>query len=124
MVVCEQEQDLIRGTPEVIDHSHPAALATFSPRDSPTEFSASRRTNDDVTGGRADQQVFLHPLIILTLKECGDEFRKHRRLDEGDILIQREVDIGPDETLGDVYFKKIFPAGVDSVLAIASSPSR
>lgn len=39
-------------------------------------------------------------------------------LDEGDILIQREVDIGPDETLGDVYFKKIFPAGVDSVLDV------
>jgi methionyl-tRNA formyltransferase len=39
-------------------------------------------------------------------------------LDEGDILIQQEVDIGPDETLGDVYFKKIFPAGVDSVLDV------
>ncbi len=39
-------------------------------------------------------------------------------LDEGDILLQREVDIGPDETLGDVYFKKIFPAGVDSVLDV------
>ncbi|MEM7747764.1 MAG: methionyl-tRNA formyltransferase [Pseudomonadota bacterium] len=39
-------------------------------------------------------------------------------LDEGDILLQREMDIGPDETLGDVYFKKIFPAGVDSVLDV------
>ncbi|MGI9424555.1 MAG: methionyl-tRNA formyltransferase [Hyphomicrobiaceae bacterium] len=39
-------------------------------------------------------------------------------LDEGDILLQREVDIGPDETLGDVYFKKIFPAGVDSTLDV------
>ncbi len=39
-------------------------------------------------------------------------------LDEGDILIQREVDIGPDETLGDVYFKKIFPLGVASVLDV------
>ena len=36
-------------------------------------------------------------------------------LDEGDVLLQREVEIGPDDTLGDVYFKKIFPAGVDSV---------
>ena len=42
-------------------------------------------------------------------------------LDEGDILIQREVDIGPDETLGDVYFKKIFPAGVDSVLDVVDA---
>ena len=42
-------------------------------------------------------------------------------LDEGDILIQREVDIGPDDTLGDVYFKKIFPAGVDSVLDVVDA---
>lgn len=40
-------------------------------------------------------------------------------LDEGDILLQREVEIGPDDTLGDVYFRKIFPAGVDSVLEVA-----
>ncbi|MEL6220325.1 MAG: methionyl-tRNA formyltransferase, partial [Pseudomonadota bacterium] len=50
-------------------------------------------------------------------------------LDEGDILLQWECDIGPDETLGDVYFKKIFPAGVDSVLEVcdlfrAGSPPR
>lgn len=37
-------------------------------------------------------------------------------LDEGEILLQKEVDIGPDDTLGDVYFKKIFPLGVDAVL--------
>ena len=37
-------------------------------------------------------------------------------LDEGEILLQKEVDIGPDDTLGDVYFKKIFPLGVESVL--------
>ncbi len=37
-------------------------------------------------------------------------------LDEGDILLQREVEIGPDETLGDVYFKKIFPLGVETTL--------
>lgn len=42
-------------------------------------------------------------------------------LDEGDILIQREVDIGPDDTLGDVYFKKIFPAAVDSVLDVVEA---
>lgn len=39
-------------------------------------------------------------------------------LDEGDILLQKEVDIGPDDTLGDVYFKKVFPLGVDSVLEV------
>ena len=39
-------------------------------------------------------------------------------LDEGDILFQREVEIGPDDTLGDIYFKKIFPAASASVLEV------
>jgi methionyl-tRNA formyltransferase len=37
-------------------------------------------------------------------------------LDEGDILLQREVDVGPDDTLGTVYFKKIFPLGIEATL--------
>lgn len=37
-------------------------------------------------------------------------------LDEGDILMQKECDIGPDETLGDVYFKKLYPMGVDAMI--------
>jgi len=37
-------------------------------------------------------------------------------LDEGEILLQKEVDIGPDDTLGTVYFKQIFPLGVASML--------
>ena len=37
-------------------------------------------------------------------------------LDEGPILMQKTVDIGPDETLGDVYFKKLFPLGVDAMM--------
>ncbi len=37
-------------------------------------------------------------------------------LDEGPILLQKEVDIGPDETLGDVYFKKLFPLGVEAMI--------
>ncbi len=37
-------------------------------------------------------------------------------LDEGDILLQKEVDITPDDTLGSVYFDKIFPLGVEIVL--------
>ncbi|HRD74811.1 MAG TPA: methionyl-tRNA formyltransferase, partial [Hyphomicrobiaceae bacterium] len=37
-------------------------------------------------------------------------------LDEGPILLQKTVDIGPDETLGDVYFKKLFPIGVDAMI--------
>jgi methionyl-tRNA formyltransferase len=37
-------------------------------------------------------------------------------LDEGPILIQKSVEVGPDETLGDVYFKKLFPMGVDAMI--------
>ena len=36
--------------------------------------------------------------------------------DEGPILMQKQCDIGPDETLGDVYFKKLFPMGVDAMI--------
>ena len=37
-------------------------------------------------------------------------------LDTGPILLQKEVDIGPDETMGEVYFNKLFPLGVQSML--------
>lgn len=37
-------------------------------------------------------------------------------LDEGPILLQKSVEIGADETIGDVYFKKLFPMGVDAML--------
>ena len=37
-------------------------------------------------------------------------------LDEGEILLQKEVEIGPDDTLGTVYFKKIFQLGIDAML--------
>ncbi len=36
-------------------------------------------------------------------------------LDEGDILLQRACPIGPDDTLGDVYFKSIYPAAIASL---------
>jgi methionyl-tRNA formyltransferase len=37
-------------------------------------------------------------------------------LDEGAILLQKEVEITDDDTLGTVYFDKIFPLGVQAVL--------
>jgi methionyl-tRNA formyltransferase len=37
-------------------------------------------------------------------------------LDEGPILMQKFCGIGPDETLADIYFKKLFPMGVDAML--------
>lgn len=39
-------------------------------------------------------------------------------LDEGDVLLQWECEIGPDDTVVDLYFKKIYPAAVDSVLEV------
>jgi methionyl-tRNA formyltransferase len=33
-------------------------------------------------------------------------------LDEGPIILQKETPIGPDDTLGSVYFDRLFPLGV------------
>ena len=43
-------------------------------------------------------------------------FWPNEGLDEGPVLLQKTVEIGPDETLGDVYFKKLFPMGVDAMM--------
>lgn len=37
-------------------------------------------------------------------------------LDTGPILMQKEVEIGPDDTLGTVYFDKLFPLGVEAIV--------
>jgi len=37
-------------------------------------------------------------------------------IDTGDLLLQKHVDIGPDETTGAVYFNKLFPLGVEAIL--------
>jgi methionyl-tRNA formyltransferase len=39
-------------------------------------------------------------------------------LDEGDSLLQWECDIAPDDTVIDLYFKKIYPSAVDSVMEV------
>ncbi len=36
-------------------------------------------------------------------------------LDTGPILLQRRVDIDPDDTLGSLYFNKLFPMGVEAM---------
>ncbi len=46
-------------------------------------------------------------------------FRPTDGLDEGPVVLQKEVAIGPDDTLGTVYFDKIFPAGVAALLEAA-----
>jgi methionyl-tRNA formyltransferase len=37
-------------------------------------------------------------------------------IDTGPILLQREVDIGPDDTTGSLYFNALFPMGVDAMV--------
>ena len=37
-------------------------------------------------------------------------------LDTGDVLIQKKTPIGPNDTLGTVYFDRLFPMGVEAML--------
>lgn len=37
-------------------------------------------------------------------------------LDTGPILLQKRIDIGEDDTVGSLYFRKLFPMGVDALL--------
>jgi methionyl-tRNA formyltransferase len=46
-------------------------------------------------------------------------FRPTDGLDEGPVVLQKSCEIGPDETLGDVYFNKLFPMGVAAMLEAA-----
>ena len=55
--------------------------------------------------------------IALGATETGlSIFWPNDGLDEGPILLQKTCAIGADETLGDVYFNKLFPLGVDAML--------
>ncbi len=37
-------------------------------------------------------------------------------IDTGDILLQKEVEVGPNETTGEVYFNKLYPLGVEAMV--------
>lgn len=37
-------------------------------------------------------------------------------LDTGPVLLQKSVEIGPDDTLGTVYFQRLFPMGVEAMV--------
>src|SRR6266849_5601194 len=43
-------------------------------------------------------------------------FWPDNRLDTGDVLLQKKTVIGPDDTLGSVYFDRLFPMGVEAML--------
>lgn len=46
-------------------------------------------------------------------------FRPTDGLDEGPVILQKTCPIGPDDTLGDVYFNQLFPLGVSALLEAA-----
>ncbi len=58
--------------------------------------------------------------IILGRRRTGlSIFQPVDGLDEGPVVLQKEVEIGPDDTVGSLYFDKIFPLGVDALLEAA-----
>jgi methionyl-tRNA formyltransferase len=58
--------------------------------------------------------------IILGERETGlSIFRPVDGLDEGPVILQKRIAIGPDDTLGSVYFDHIFPQGVAALLEAA-----
>jgi methionyl-tRNA formyltransferase len=58
--------------------------------------------------------------IILGERETGlSIFRPVDGLDEGPVILQKRVAIGPDDTLGSIYFDRIFPQGVAALLEAA-----
>jgi methionyl-tRNA formyltransferase len=56
------------------------------------------------------------PIIMGKQKTGLSIFWPDDGLDTGPILLQKEVDIGPDDTLGSIYFDKLYPLGVDAML--------
>lgn len=46
-------------------------------------------------------------------------FRPSDGLDEGEVILQKRTPIGPDDTLGQVYFERLFPLGVAALLEAA-----
>ena len=60
------------------------------------------------------------PIIMGSTKSGFSWFYPSDGLDEGDSLLQWECEIGPDDTVIDLYFKKIYPRAVDSVLDVVN----
>lgn len=58
--------------------------------------------------------------IILGEERTGlTIFRPSDGLDEGPVVLQRTVPIGPDDTLGSLYFERLFPLGIEAMLEAA-----
>ena len=56
------------------------------------------------------------PIVFGETKTGLSIFWPDNGLDTGPILLQKEVDIGPDDTLGSVYFNHLYPLGVEAMI--------
>jgi methionyl-tRNA formyltransferase len=59
------------------------------------------------------------PIILGDTATGLSIFRPSDGLDEGPVILQKETPIGPDETMGQVYFDRLFPMGVAALLEAA-----
>jgi methionyl-tRNA formyltransferase len=51
-------------------------------------------------------------------------FRPTEGLDEGPVVLQKTCEIGPDDTLGEIYFNRLFPMGVEALQEAADLVAR
>jgi len=56
------------------------------------------------------------PIIFGERKTGLSVFWPDEGLDTGPILLQKEVEIEPEDTLGSLYFNSLYPMGVDAML--------
>ena len=56
------------------------------------------------------------PIIQGSKKTGLTIFWPDNGLDTGPVLLQKEVEIGADDTLGSIYFDKLFPMGVEAMM--------
>ncbi|MEA3150910.1 MAG: methionyl-tRNA formyltransferase [Gammaproteobacteria bacterium] len=59
------------------------------------------------------------PIILGETHTGLTVFRPTDGLDEGPVILQKSTPIGPDDTLGEVYFNRLFPMGVAALLEAA-----
>ena len=59
------------------------------------------------------------PIIRGDAKTGLSIFRPTDGLDEGPVILQKKTPIGADDTLGTVYFERLFPMGVQALLEAA-----
>lgn len=56
------------------------------------------------------------PIIQGEAKTGLSIFWPDEGLDTGSILLQKEIEIGPNDTVGTLYFDRLFPLGVDAMI--------